>query len=234
MALRNHSPARRAQEGFTLLEVVIAISILALLTVVISVSWRIAAAAQGRVDEAILARRGRQAALDLMERQFASAVVLPNPVAENTRTAFFQGSADGVRFVSRYSVEARSRAGLVLVDYRVRRGGAGDRIVSRELPVRALSDLAGTAQHLESAAARELPLGDEEQSYSFTYLLTAAGQRAKAPAAEWGGQDGAIPAGVVLRAAQRGGAGQAVEWTFPLHARDLERGAPPRPFFPFR
>ena len=43
-----------SQAGFTLIEVMIAISILAVLSIVIAVSWRIAANAQGRVDAQVL------------------------------------------------------------------------------------------------------------------------------------------------------------------------------------
>jgi prepilin-type N-terminal cleavage/methylation domain-containing protein len=223
-----------SQVGFTLIEVMMAISILALLTVVIAVSWRIAASAQSKVGAELLRSRGVEASADLIEKQIASIVPVRDPNVTGEETVFFQGSADAVRFVSRYSLREKSRAGLTLVEYRIERGETGARLLSWEMPVRALSDLQGTAWQWSAADGRELPLDSEAAAYSFSYLLVDTPSQARLAAAEWRGQGGVLPVGVTLQATRNGVSAPAREWAFRLHTRDTVRRAPFNPALPYQ
>lgn len=226
MQAGRHNSPQRGQPGFTLIEVVIAISILALLTVVIAVSWRIGANAQARVDAEILRSRSGEAALEMMERQIASAVALHDPNEKTRRAAYFHGDAGRVRFITRYTMGSRSRAGLAVVEYQVERGESGDRIVSSEWPVRAQSDLQGNAGPAGALVDRELPLIADGVSYNFAYLVVEQGTRAKQRSAAWNGEDGLLPAGIVLQARNRQDDQSSDEWTFALHARDVVKEPP--------
>ena len=121
-----------SQAGFTLIEVIIAVSILALLSVVIAVSWRVAANAQSRVDAKVVRIRGVEAAADLLEKQVASVVPLRDPNVESARVVYFHGNGQSVRFVSRYSLGSKSLAGMVLVEYKIEREPEGDQLLIRE------------------------------------------------------------------------------------------------------
>jgi len=115
-----------SRRGFTLLELVIALVILALIAGSVAAGIRLAAGSIER-GEAVTRDAARlRAALGIFERALMSADPLPIPVGDNT-TAFFVGEEKGVRFLTA-GAPAVSGGGLRLISFFERTGGGGNGI----------------------------------------------------------------------------------------------------------
>lgn len=94
---QNASPVRlKARSGFTLLEVLIAVVLLAILTTALYASYFTVIKARERAAEGMEARRELGATLDLLRREIASSVYVPVPSNVPVDQANFQ---DRLRFV---------------------------------------------------------------------------------------------------------------------------------------
>lgn len=114
------------QSGFTLLELLVAFTILSLLLLVIAGALRLGTASWEKgEDMAQRYQRGR-AALHLLSQQLKS--VYPYKVkskqAEPDYFAF-QGTTDSLQFVSSFSLRSKRPEGLVLVSYKIEDGASG-------------------------------------------------------------------------------------------------------------
>ena len=117
--ISSSNPFRRVsvERGFTLLELLVSITIVSLLTVSIVFSWRIATTAWSRSSELVEEQRQVAAVQALLRKQVA-AISAYAPFSREWRgIVFFQGEQQVARFLSRYSLENRTRSGLYLVEY---------------------------------------------------------------------------------------------------------------------
>lgn len=116
----------RRPSGFTLLELLVAFTILGLLLVVIAGALRLATTSWEKGEDlAEQYQRGR-AALSLLSQQLKS--VYPYKVkakqAEPDYLAF-QGTTDALQFVSSFSLRSKRPEGLVFVSYKIEEGASG-------------------------------------------------------------------------------------------------------------
>jgi prepilin-type N-terminal cleavage/methylation domain-containing protein len=119
--------ARDARGGFTLLELVIALAILATIAGSLAVGIRLAAGSIER-GEAVTRDAARlRAAVGIFERTLLSADPMPIPVGDNTM-AFFAGEGKSVRFLTADAPSAIHGGGLRLVSFFERAGGEGSGI----------------------------------------------------------------------------------------------------------
>ncbi len=132
---------RRA--GFTLIEVLIAISLVSLLSVAMLISIRIGLNSQEKANTRLARNRravGAQRALEQEMNGFMPAVALwPTPDGMAVRRiSFFIGDAQSMRFVSSFSLNGANRSTPQLLEYAVVPGetGAGFRLIVNELPYR--------------------------------------------------------------------------------------------------
>ena len=128
----------RRQSGLTLIEVLIAISLLALLSVGILTAMRIGLSATVKVNTKLMQNRrvaGTQKVLEQQIAGFMPVIALMNG-SPQTRLAFFQGEAQSMRFISSYSLQAASRGVPQILEFQVIPGeqGAGVRLVVNEWP----------------------------------------------------------------------------------------------------
>ncbi len=132
----------KRQSGLTLIEVLIAISLLALLSVGILTAMRIGLSATGKVNTKLMQNRrvaGTQKGLEQQIAGFMPVIALlgntPNG-SPATRMAFFQGEAQSMRFVSSYSLQAASRGVPQILEFQVIPGEHGDgvRLIVNEWP----------------------------------------------------------------------------------------------------
>jgi len=129
--------ARDARRGFTLLELVIALAILAMIAGSVATGIRLAVASIGR-GEAVTRDAARlRAAVGIFECALMSADPLPIPVGDNT-TAYFAGEEKRVRFLTAGAPSAVHGGGLRLISFFERTGGEGGGIaVATASPFRA-------------------------------------------------------------------------------------------------
>ena len=120
-------PAPDARRGFTLLELVIALAILAMIAGSVAAGIRLAAGSIER-GEAVTRDAARlRAAVGIFERALMSADPLAIPVGDNT-TAYFVGEEKRVRFLTVGAPSAVHGGGLRLISFFERTAGEGSGI----------------------------------------------------------------------------------------------------------
>lgn len=107
-------------QGFTLLELLVSITLMGLLAVAIHFGFRIGSNAWAKGNDGLQDLRIIHSTLDLMSRQVSSMVayysqqkIKDGPVD----ILVYQGMEQGMRFVTTFSAQARSAGGLRLVEY---------------------------------------------------------------------------------------------------------------------
>jgi len=130
-------PARDPRGGFTLLELVIALSILAMIAGSVAAGIRLAAGSIERGETVSRDAARLRAAVGIFERALMSSDPLPIPVADNT-TAYFAGEEKSVRFLTADAPSAFHGGGLRLLSFYERQAGEGSGIaVATASPFRA-------------------------------------------------------------------------------------------------
>jgi general secretion pathway protein J len=133
-------PNRRA--GMTLIEVTIAITLVALLMAGMMLAMRISLTSLGKANDKMIANRRVTGAQRILEQQIAGLMPVA-AVTQNTgtgqagvRVAFFQGESQSMRFVSTYSLKDASRGTPHILEFQVVPGGlsGGVRLVVNEAP----------------------------------------------------------------------------------------------------
>ena len=123
----------------TLIEVLIAVSLVSLLSVAILMAIRTGLNAMQKTNSRLMDNRKSVGAQRVLEQQFAGfmpvfADCVPAPGAPPTRIPFFQGEPQSMRFVSSYSLEEANRGFPQILEFQVIPGanGEGVRLVVNE------------------------------------------------------------------------------------------------------
>ena len=106
--------------GFTLLELLVSVTLMGLLAVAIHIGFRIGTNAWAKGDSRLESIRTSQYSVELLSRQISSMV--PYYSRQKINDGFldvllFQGVPRGMRFVTSFSAQSRSAGGLRLVEY---------------------------------------------------------------------------------------------------------------------
>jgi len=94
-------------------------TIVGLLATALVMGWSVAVSAWDRASSSLEQQRRILAVHQLLQEQMASIVPYRAHLPEGGTEFFFQGEARTTRFVTRYSLAERSRAGLYLAEYQV-------------------------------------------------------------------------------------------------------------------
>jgi general secretion pathway protein J len=123
-----HSQKHRlnGQGGFTLLELVIALTIVAVIVVVLFSALRIGIRAWEKGEKDLEIRQRQRIVLDLIKHQLASTAVSEVWSADQ-QPASLKGDNKSVAFISRIPLTPGNRFGMVYVRYAVKKTEGGDR-----------------------------------------------------------------------------------------------------------
>ena len=111
---------RSCSSGFTLMEVLISITLMSILTVTVHYGYRVGLDSWSRAEKTLERERRVQSVLDLMSRQLGSMVPYYSRQSLDgapVDVLLFHGANEGVRFVSTFSSGSRNAGGLRLVEY---------------------------------------------------------------------------------------------------------------------
>lgn len=120
--------ATQSEKGFTLLEMIVAITLVAMMAVGIWSVFRTSLRAWSRGTEYIDASQRQRNVLDLVRKQIASAYPLMAPVESVSAvipSPIFNGTETSLRFVSLNSLRFHESPGLTLVNYEVTQDSQG-------------------------------------------------------------------------------------------------------------
>jgi prepilin-type N-terminal cleavage/methylation domain-containing protein len=112
----------RRSAGFTLVEMVVAVTLIALISLALWGALRISITSWKRGTETMDANQRDRATLDLMQKQMASVSALVPPmdlqlgIAQNP---IFAGTESGVQFITQCSLRFRNNPGLTFVSYEI-------------------------------------------------------------------------------------------------------------------
>jgi len=125
------------RSGVTLIEVMIAVSLLSLLSLGILMSLRVGIGALDRTNRRLMNNRRVAGAQRILEQQLAGfipVVALAEPSGARMKVPFFEGRVQSMRFVSSYSLSEASRGIPQVLEFQVIPGqeGLGVRLVVNE------------------------------------------------------------------------------------------------------
>jgi len=153
------------QRGFTLLELILALTIMGTVVLVALGAFRIGQRAWERGDAVALQNQRLRIGAERMRQQLAAATIYIIP-GQNDAAIGFTGSAREIRFVSRLSLVPDHEQGLVYVDYRlVETVDRGWELAFYEQPVVALEE--GTVVEPEAASFHRLIGGLTEAAWQY-------------------------------------------------------------------
>jgi general secretion pathway protein J len=164
--------ALHPNSGFTLLELLMSLSILSIIVVIIFGALRIGARAWEKGEQEIDARQRHRIVLDLMKRQLSS-ICLEEIKKEDQASFFLKGDSKSLEFASGISMHPGNAAEIVYVKYQVRTGETtGERLFFFEKNL-VLTETDPDSAELEDEAFHELL--PEVHSVVFEYLKTPGG-----------------------------------------------------------
>jgi len=108
--------ARGGNRGFTLLELLISMTILALITLLVFGALRTGIRAWEKGEKSIDGRQRERIVLDMIRRQLAS---IPVDTVKSDKTLFLKGTGKSIAFVSDIHLEPGGGIGIVYVKYQV-------------------------------------------------------------------------------------------------------------------
>jgi prepilin-type N-terminal cleavage/methylation domain-containing protein len=128
-----------SRAGVTLMELIIAISLLSLLSVGLLMAMRVGLNAMEKSNNRIMANRRASGAQRVLEQQIAGLIVTSADCGSGggsapVRLPFFQGQPQSMRFVSSYSLQEAHRGYPRILEYQVipGEGGQGVRLIVNE------------------------------------------------------------------------------------------------------
>jgi len=133
---------RNSRAGLTLIEVLIAVSLLSLLTLGMMWAIRIGLNAMSKSNDKLMANRRVTGAQRVLEQEvyglMPTSAELPTPAGAGggQKVQFFQGEEQSMRFVSSYSLREGSRGHAQILAFQVLPGeaGVGVRLIVNETP----------------------------------------------------------------------------------------------------
>jgi prepilin-type N-terminal cleavage/methylation domain-containing protein len=209
-------PARKerftqSEAGFTLLEMLIAVTLVAMMAVSLWAVFRISLRSWSRGTEFIDANQRQRSILDMLRKQVASTFGVykqADPQLGLPSTLFFSGTENSLRFVSLNSLRFQESPGLTLVIYEIAQDANGDfSLVEKE--ARYLGQLSD--QETAASQSKPTPIFDNLSSCIFKYFDTGDDEASSQWVEAWDGEQlGRLPKAVSISMISRDPKGNAL------------------------
>lgn len=210
--MRNWDKAQRRSgaEGFTLVEMLVAVTLVAMMAVALWSVLRISVRSWQRGTESIDANQQHRATLDLMQKQVASisAIVVPfDPQTGIGPHPIFIGSETSVQFISLCALRFQDNPGLTLVSYDVAPESGGDySLVEREM--RYLGGSLDQDTGLDEVDVPRVTIFEHVGSLTFEYFDPGDSQNLPQWFKEWDATDvGYLPTAIRMTLSARDASG---------------------------
>lgn len=177
-----------SQTGFTLLEMLVAVTLVAIMAVALWSVFRISIRSWSRGTEFMDANQRHRSILSLVRKQMASAYGLLAPKDNQPlgpTKLIFSGTKDSLQFISLNSLQFQSSPGLTMVSYDVDQDTAGNyALVEREARY-----LGGVPEEGEPVdGSNPVPIFENLTSCLFEYFDPGDRNNASQWVQEWDGQ----------------------------------------------
>lgn len=193
------------QKGFTLVEVVLAISIFALMATILYGAFFLGQRALEKADVGFEKNQELRAFASLLESYVRSSY--PYRVSAQDATIYYEGGQERLTFISAYSMALGGRGmAKISISWEPTRGGEGILKLSEELPVRVESNIGQAGQR------NTVILHERLREFRLGYLDPQGEDKWED---RWDSKERqGLPRAV--RLSYRNGANQYVRWTFPV------------------
>jgi prepilin-type N-terminal cleavage/methylation domain-containing protein len=215
----------QSEAGFTLLEMLIAVTLVAMMAVSLWAVFRTSLRSWSRGTEFIDVNQRHRSILDLVRKQIASAFGLYAQADLQLglpSTLYFSGTENSLRFVSLNSMRFHESPGLTLVIYEVAQDANGDfSLVEKE--ARYLGQISD--QEAAASQAKPTPIFDNLSSCIFKYFDAGDSETSSEWVGEWNGEQlGRLPKAVSISMISRDPKGNALSryMVVPLQAEANE------------
>jgi prepilin-type N-terminal cleavage/methylation domain-containing protein len=164
----------RTETGFTLLEVLVSISLTAVVLTILLGGFRLTEEAQRRGEEKLDAMAQRLAAMDALQVQMSSAVPRVSTMEGDTQhrqLLSFRGTAKEVRFLTRFSWAGERAPGLYLATYRaLEEPGGHEQLVISEVGITNDYQFLTALLAQDAPSTYTMPVGNQADDIEFSYL----------------------------------------------------------------
>jgi prepilin-type N-terminal cleavage/methylation domain-containing protein len=162
-------PALRSAKregGFTLLEMIVSLSILAAIAAFLVVAFRLTGQSLARGEEEAVGMARLRAGTEILERAIRSAEVLPVLVVEGSQVPYFRGERGILRFLSAAAPSSISGGGFRLISFHGEESSRnpGGLLLSEASPMR--------AEGIEGWEGREKPRALFSDATEVTFLYS--------------------------------------------------------------
>jgi len=221
---RNAGRHVTGQSGFTLLELIISVTLLSLMAVSLWAAFRVTIRSWSRGTEFIDINQRNRTILDLVKKQTASIYGLVAPVeVQSGRGIYpiFNGAETSVQFISLTSLRFQDNPGLTMVSYDLVRDHAGNySLVEREAQYLGLDP--GRDVELTGRDDPVVPIFEDLESFSFEYFDPGTADRPERWENVWDGKEmGELPAAISMTMVARDSRGGLLDrrLVVPIHVQ---------------
>ena len=178
--------SKTGEHGFTMLELVVAVTLVALMAVALFSVFRISLMSWSRGTAMIDANQRNRSILDLVKKQMTSIYAVMSPIDLQTGGAvypIFFGASDSLQFISLTPLRFQDNPGLTVASYEVVRDHQGVySLVESEEPFLGLAP-PGITDRTERPVV--IPIFENLTTFTFEYLDPGTAERPSQWVKEW-------------------------------------------------
>lgn len=205
--IRKRRQSGESESGFTLLELAVAVTLVALMAVGLWAVLQVSIRSWSRGTEYVDANQRHRSIMDLVRKQMASTCALytkADPMQGEVPHIVFDGTDTGLRFISLNSLRFHESPGLTVVSYEIAQDSNGSyALVEREQPY-----LGYAPDEMRIQESEATLIFADLSSCVFEYYDPGDDQNPARWVTEWDGKDlGRLPAAVSLTMMSRTPAG---------------------------